>query len=644
MDRYCKGHCNSIGDFRTLFFLLSGYTMKPHQLDVAYLRKKFVGLMKPYFITVFFVMIADVVNTLFYIKDSTIQAVSSVVRNDIIRGFAASGDIKKILTVEVESRIGAVWFLPAMFFAIIFAQLVIQKCYKCRYVVSIVLMVLAQATGEQFWLPFSIQSAMMAVLFVVLGYDCSQKNLLNKLTRWHYIVAGVAFSLGVWLRYGCYFVVAQMTDLGISSLVGLCGCVLIYLLSNKLQNNRVLQFIGQNSIVFLCCHLFGMETMRGYFDLICAFLEPVYGAQWNTIVRISLELLFILITSCCAIKIIQRMKELKREKSISPVQQSRMIEMDIEKAILIVLMLIGYFEIDGTLRNIIYSFHMAAFIMLSGYFYTKKSIYTQLKNDFLNLIFPCFAFIAGCQLLNMLHGNAALKDWKDILLAMSFSGKLFLDAASIGPVWFVFMLFCAKQLYGFIQQLCSKYLDAVVILLVLIGIALGNNGFWLPWSFDCALYGVGFYHIGYKLKEYGVLKKVSERPYFYFALSSLWAYAVFKGSAEIAIRKYIPYTIACVGAICATIVLYMLSEYIKSSLIPACVKNTLVEIGQSTIWILLVHTLLENEWLSPIMQKFFSPQRIYYMAIAIVLDIVIGVLFGKLWNAVKSRKFQTVKC
>ncbi len=34
-----------------------------------------------------------------------------------------------------------------------------------------------------------------------------------------------------------------------------------------------------------------------------------------------------------------------------------------------------------------------------------------------------------------------------------------------------------------------------------IGVLLGKNGYWLPWSLDIALYSLIFFHIGYLLKK-----------------------------------------------------------------------------------------------------------------------------------------------
>lgn len=612
------------------FFLLSGYTMKEQPLDHIYLKKIFIRYMNPYFITVFLVTIGDIITTVVYLKDSTIQTISTLLRNDLIRGFAASGDIKRILTMDVDTQIGAIWFLPAMFFATVFAQLIIQKCYTGRYIISAFLMILAQSTAEQFWLPFSIQSAMIAVIFIVLGYDCNKNNLLDKIIFSQYIFAAAVFLLGIWFRYECHFVIAQMTDLGISSLVGLSGCVLLYFFSYRLQKNVFLQFIGKNCIVFLCVHFFELETMQRYFNMVYSFTMPIGVDWWNQVVFAVIELAVVLIISTTVVKFMQYIKQQKSQK-VYFAQHTRMPEIDIEKSILIILMLIGHTAIDQGLRNIIYSFHMGAFIVLSGYFYKKKDILTQLKKDFWNTLFPCLVFIAGCNVINMIHTNSVVISWKNILLAMSFSAKVFVDAQSIGPVWFVFMLFCVKTIYLTINKMVApQYINVVVGLTSVIGIILGNCGIWLPWSFDCALYSVGIYHVGYKIREYNIFEIVKERPYYYFGLSSVWAYAIFKGNMEIAARKYTPVTISFVGMLCGTLIGYMLSEYIKVSLIPMWMKKVLIQIGRSTIWILLVHAWLESKWLAVFLKNFFSCESVYYMIAVILLDVLIGGIFSNL--------------
>lgn len=103
----------------SVFFVLAGYLLKIEPLTARYLEKKFKRLMVPYFFTCFFMMSFQIIRF-----DRTIMEVTSRIRYWISISFFASGGVSNIGNISFEGFVGAIWFLPAMFFSLIIAQIV----------------------------------------------------------------------------------------------------------------------------------------------------------------------------------------------------------------------------------------------------------------------------------------------------------------------------------------------------------------------------------------------------------------------------------------------------------------------------------------------------------------------------------------
>ena len=80
--------------------------------------------MTPYFFTCLFVTLIDIFNSIIVYKKTAIKDITGILSKDITRSFWASGTNTKFGSVDIGSRIGAIWFFPALFFAIIIVQLI----------------------------------------------------------------------------------------------------------------------------------------------------------------------------------------------------------------------------------------------------------------------------------------------------------------------------------------------------------------------------------------------------------------------------------------------------------------------------------------------------------------------------------------
>lgn len=611
-----------------VFFVLSGYTLKNRDVTKEYVNDKFIRLMVPYFITCLSVLIADIVNSGIQDHDLSLNTITSLISRDLLRTFFASGSITKFGSIELGTRIGAIWFLPALFFAYLFFQIIFKICKERLDTTGVVLAIIAifgYISARFIWLPFSLQSAMVSTFFLYLGYSIKERRLLEKIKWYHYIIAISIFGLGVYLGYSYMgFVRADCIDLFVSVIVGLAGCLLVYGIS-KAYNGKLLQYIGKRTLIILCVHLFALETM-GYYITIIKDSIGVSGNPriWTNIV---IHILFAVVGGI----IIEKTKELTNHPKkilfdkLLKSENNREVSIDIAKGILIILMIIGHFQIDYTLRTIIFSCHMIAFVFLSGYCYNAargiKQSLTRMTKAFL---LPYVLVMFGDLLLNMNQWNYDYLRTTIVqyLLGFSFAKKVCPWCPSVGPVYFILLLFVVRLIYILLDKLIKKNTAKVLIItgISLFGTYLGKDGYWLPWSIDVACYCLFFYMLGHLFRDKGWLQSIKDNHIAYFVLSPIWVYMIYLGGMEIATRQYGKFGFAIIGSVAGVLLIIKLAKYIADHL--PILRIFLQKTGQATIIILMVHTLLR-----PIIEKNASTltgEGITFLLICLTAQIALG--------------------
>lgn len=132
------------------------------------------------------------------------------------------------------SAIGAIWFLPALLWALIIVKYAISVKYGFIFIFFNV--IVSYIFSKYIWLPLSIQAGGVAALVIEYEYGISLS-----ITRNYYAYGLVSFVGAVLI---CYTV--------------LC---IAKLLENIEILKRILCFHGENSLIILCFHLMEM----GYF-------------------------------------------------------------------------------------------------------------------------------------------------------------------------------------------------------------------------------------------------------------------------------------------------------------------------------------------------------------------------------------------
>lgn len=144
-----------------------------------------------------------------------------------------------------------------------------------------------------------------------------------------------------------------------------------------------------------------------------------------------------------------------------------------------------------------------------------------------------------------------------------------------------------------------------------------------------------FYHIGYYLKKYDLINYFYQRSWLYFFVSCIWVYAIYRGGLEIAIRNYGEYAVAIGGAVCASVLLYMASRFVMQIPIP-CMIRFLKLTGQSTLYILIIHTLF-NGFIYYHISKLFVQGQFMNLFALVMIQIVAGDLIAVLIGKIKKR-------
>lgn len=112
-----------------------------------------------------------------------------------------SGDISDRTLWPVELRIGAIWFLLALFWAHLLLHAFAKLPYTPVWVVSS--FAIGYISARYVWLPWSLQSGMCAVAFVYVGYLAKRYDLMGHVKRfpWLWGVAGVIWVVAI-VRFG----------------------------------------------------------------------------------------------------------------------------------------------------------------------------------------------------------------------------------------------------------------------------------------------------------------------------------------------------------------------------------------------------------------------------------------------------------
>ena len=183
-------------------------------------------------------------------------------------------------------------------------------------------------------------------------------------------------------------------------------------------------------------------------------------------------------------------------------EKKKIIEFEILKALLIVLVVIGHAIPDETpLHHIIYWFHMPTFFMISGFFSSKpKDMKATITKKATRLILP---YLSWSVLLYILFiPENPIKNIARVL----FGGVNNTTIYSY-PFWFVNALFISSIVFSYMLSIGNRYVKCLLLgaffaLYCFVHTDVFPLPFSVPWAMDVAIGVLPYILIGYYFKDY----------------------------------------------------------------------------------------------------------------------------------------------
>ncbi len=249
-----------------LFFLVSGYFLNDRLPLKEYAKNKAKQLMIPYVVAWAFIMPRQVHGAYQWL--GTFEAAWKTVVNQVLAGLYGNGaEIHEIWIGEgfCVPTVGAIWFLPALFFALVIVRYFMQwrHCGVCIFFIAL----LGLTSSGAAWMPLSIQSGMVAASFVYLGMLARKYGVMEKKLPKEISVGIVALWAFCILFCGEMYLVENRFNHGILDFAGaLAGSYVVLRFSKVLEEgakwiSKALLFFGRNSLIVLCVHTVELKGM-----------------------------------------------------------------------------------------------------------------------------------------------------------------------------------------------------------------------------------------------------------------------------------------------------------------------------------------------------------------------------------------------
>lgn len=241
---------NVINSFHMpLFFCLSGlFLFRKNESFRDFINKKAKSLLFP--CLVFGILLSTYSTTLDYVRGES----------EIPLGLRYVG---LFINTRHNPYPGSLWFFLALFLVELMLYFIHKTIHSSafRLIVVLAISVMGCLYNQKYkvGLPWSLDIAFICILFTEFGYMCKQYGVLshNSLVKavLLLVIFTVTFSLNVVVLgynvnlfssdYGCY---------PLFYLTALSGTYIVYSLSCIIKQNRLLQYLGQNSLLIYSLH------------------------------------------------------------------------------------------------------------------------------------------------------------------------------------------------------------------------------------------------------------------------------------------------------------------------------------------------------------------------------------------------------
>lgn len=265
---------------------------------------------------------------------------------------------------------------------------------------------------------------------------------------------------------------------------------------------------------------------------------------------------------------------------------SRLIWLDIAKAIAIILMVVGHSSISVPVSNFIWSFHMPLFFISSGWTtnWEKYRLMDFAKGKTMSLLLPFAIYSIIVLVIQTLQG------WISV-------GQFLQNGWVAYALWFIPVLYlsllCTKCVYC-ISTRRIRYI--VVIAWLAVGYLLSYYHVMLPWTLSSVPYATFMIYIGSEMTR---MPEYMLRPRVYVVLL-LWVLTVFISyffRLDMCFNNIIPILPLTIGALSGTCMVFMVAILIETY--SKVLTRVLVAIGKETYIIVAfsqITIMLLNEY------------------------------------------------
>lgn len=277
-----------------LFFLISGYVFKVKNNFIEFFKNKFIRIMIPYFVWAVLFLIPYMILG---------ENVSSNL--EVNAGFNIKQQFVKIIygngNLSALRQNSSLWFLPALFSMQIIFYLIIKyldKNKNSKYILMFTMLILGYLCSKylKFIFPWGINTTICLGIFFYIGYILKRDNFLERVKYFNniyfFIVTVIIGSFSCFLNYrnvncmdyeyGNYF---------LAILSGISFSMAILYISRKIDNNKIMEYIGRNTMGIVIFHKLIVLVFQTKLGKISSLL-----INSNFIVELAISLLITVIS------------------------------------------------------------------------------------------------------------------------------------------------------------------------------------------------------------------------------------------------------------------------------------------------------------------------------------------------------------
>lgn len=302
---------------------------------------------------------------------------------------------------------------------------------------------------------------------------------------------------------------------------------------------------------------------------------------------------------------------------------------DIMKGIAIIAVIIGHIVIPIPLRDLIFTWHMPMFFIVSGFFYKRKSNLAMFKSNSNSLLLPYFATavflsITAC-FIELLRGDiCSIKDFLPIVVGSGTHEQPVFGQYFVGAIWFLQAMFWCRTIFNIISFSRLGFVLGSIIAFI-ISLLLIKYIF-IPTNILQGMNAMLYFAFGYWAKlKFG---KVPIRKGIFFICLFVTILSSFYGPLGLVSCYYPSLMLNLLGAFTGTYLVYCISYKLNRTFL----GTLLSKLGIISILILCIH-IIDLNVLSIVLLRLVSLSNLSGIIRVMVIDLwhlIIPIVFSLL--------------